>query len=72
MASGKGTLSLWKRADTFDHSLPLRATLARVVKDIFSKYDNIFRTEAMSSVRPGSAQSTSALDPVKGDTLESM
>lgn len=72
MDSGKGTPSLWKRADTFDHSLPLRATLARVVKDIFSKYDNVVRAEAMSSVRPGSAQSTSSLDSVKGDTVESM
>lgn len=72
MASVKETLSLWKRADTFDHSLPLRDTLTRVVKDIFSKYDNVFRAEAMSFARPDTALSTCPLDSVKEDTVKSM
>lgn len=72
MVSVKETLSLWKRADTFDHSLPLRDTLTRVVTDIFSKYENVFRDEAMSFARPDSALSTCPLDSVKEDTVKSM
>lgn len=47
MASLNGRpLSLWKRHDAFDHSLPLRDTLTKVIKNIFSKYENVLRSSA--------------------------
>lgn len=45
--------------------------MTKVVRDIFSKYDNIVNDEAMSLVNHGSVRTTGQRDALKGDTVES-
>ncbi|KAJ8009898.1 hypothetical protein DPEC_G00068950 [Dallia pectoralis] len=67
MVSPEGPVSLWKRADAFDHSLSLGASLTRVIADMFSKYDRLVEDETMSVVNEGSPR-LNAISPGSADS----
>ncbi|TKS64981.1 hypothetical protein D9C73_027773 [Collichthys lucidus] len=72
MASLNGRpLSIWKRRDAFDHSLSLKDTLTEVIKNIFSKYENVLRRSAAEIATSTSLEGSSqATDASYNETLE--
>lgn len=53
MESQSVPLSLWRRGDEFDHSVPLGETLRKVVEDILEEYESATKSDRMSFVEDG-------------------
>lgn len=62
-------LSLWKRQDNFDDSLPIRARLHKAITDLFAKYDSVTEDNNMEFENQDASQINDIDHDAKHDSI---